>query len=431
MINHRIYKSVKHVGILMGLYVLFWPAVSMAQQYYDPGLLQRKINRKPVDYQAPGVRIGTFTLKPAVELVWEHHDNIFFLPNIEISDNIFHVVPRFTLNSDWSRHALNLRAYADFARYKDWDSQDFDDWLVDLDGRFDFKLGSAFNYRADYMHLHEDRGNSTAARGVKPTIVKFTGFGVGYYHTFNRVKATLGYRPQDIDYDNSFTLNGDIVDNQDRDRSEDTLTVRLDYEYSELSQIFVAYNGNKRDYDQQFDDEGYERSSDGYNIRLGAAWQMSGLIYGDLFVQYLKQDYDDPRLGDIDGYGLGADLEWTPNDRTSVSFNFANTVQETVLAGVSGYNSKLYSARLQYELRRNLMGNLRISYTDNDYKNNSSTEELSNTQVTRANIGLSYLFNRNFSLSAGYLYQKQKADNNSPDFEYTANRFFITLLMER
>jgi hypothetical protein len=431
VINHRIYKSTRHVGILLGLYVLLWPAVLMAQQYYDPGILQRNINRTPVEYQAPGVRVGSFLLKPVVDLAWEHNDNIFYLPNLEISDNIFHVRPYFTLDSDWSRHALNLQAYADFARYQDFDSQDFNDWLVQLDGRFDFKRGSAFNYKADYMHLHEDRSNSTAARGVEPTIVKFKGFDVSYYHTFNRLKASVGYRPQDIDYDNSFTLTGDIVDNQDRDRSQDVLTARLDYSYSELSQIFVAYNGNKRDYDQKFDNGGYERSSDGYNIRLGAAWEMSGLLNGDLYLQYQKQNYDDPRLPDIDGFGIGADLEWTPNDRTSVSFNFANTVQESVLDGVSGYNSKLYSARLQYELRRNLLGNARISYTNNDYENNSATEDLSNTKVTRANIGLSYLFNRYFSLNAGYLYQKQTADRSSPDFEYRANRFFITLLIER
>jgi hypothetical protein len=50
---------------------------------------------------------------------------------------------------------------------------------------------------------------------------------------------------------------------------------------------------------------------------------------------------------------------------------------------------------------------------------------LSSTEVTRADIGLTYLFNRNFSLSGGYAYERQ--DSNLGAFEYSANRLFILL----
>ncbi len=153
---------------------------------------------------------------------------------------------------------------------------------------------------------------------------------------------------------------------------------------------------------------------------------MTGVLTGDLYLQYISQDYDDPRFKKVTGFGIGANLDWTPTELTSVSIKFANTPQETTQQFTSGYYSSLYSARIQHELRRNILLNARLSYTDNDYEyDGTSTNSLLDTQVTRAGLGLSYLINRNFYLSGGYVYEKQNA--NETGFEYKTNRWFITL----
>jgi hypothetical protein len=372
--------------------------------------------------------MGSFVLNPGAELAWENNDNIFYRNNTEISDNIVHVRPWLNLNSDWNRHALNLTAYADIGKYRDFDSQDYEDWVVSLDGRVDVKRGSAFNYKASYLQLHEDR-SSTDSSGIEPAKFTFSGFDVAYKHGFNRLSAMLGYNLQDTDYDNNIDFAGDLIDNQDRDRSRDTVTLRADYAYSEKSALFFSYAANHLDYDQRFDNNGFRRSSDGSDIRGGIAWDMTGVIVGDFYLNYVEQKYDDPRFKKVDGFGIGADLEWTPTDLTSVSIRFANTPQETTQAGTSGYYSSLYSARVQHELRRNILINARFSYTDNQYEvSDPGATSLNGTEVIRAGLGMSYLFNRNFYLSGGYIYEKQ--DANTAEFKYTTNRLFMTLGLE-
>jgi hypothetical protein len=402
------------------------PSVSVAQQYYDPGLLQKTVDRKPVDYQSPGIRAGSFNLNAGAELAWENNDNVFYLQEDEISDNILHARPWLNLNSNWSRHALNLSAFADVASYTDYNSQNYTDSVISLDGRVDVKRGSAFNYKASYMNLHEDRSNPDSRQNIEPTEFNFSGVDVDYTHSFNRLTATLGYQYQDTDYKNGKDIQGDVVDNQDRDRSRDIWSLRMGYDYSERSNLFVEYAGNSVDYDQKYDSNGYQRSSDGYDLRGGIAWNMTGVLTGDLFLQYISQDYDDPSFNKVNGFGVGANLEWTPTRLTSVSVKFANTPQETTLAGASGYYSSLYSARVQHELRRNILINARVSYTDNNYEyDDPDAASLKDTQVTRAGVGLSYLINRHFNLSGGYVYERQSASDNY--FEYKTNRFFITL----
>jgi hypothetical protein len=420
-----IIKLTRLTSMLLTHGVLILPGISMAQQYYDPGLLHKTIDRKPADFQPPGVHLGGFVLQPGVELAYENNDNIFYLESDEISDSIIHVRPWANLNSDWSRHELNLSFYADIGRYDDFSSEDYEDWITSLNGHIEVKRDSNFNYTASYMQLHEDRSSPDDAGGINPTEFTYSGFNVGYGHTFNRLTAALNYDLADTDYSDNINGDGDILDNQDRDRSRNALMLRLDYELPGQNGIFFSATGNNVEYDQNINSSGFERSSSGYNFQGGMSWNMTGVLVGDLFLEYIKQEYDDPRFADVDGFGIGASLDWTPTELTNINILVRNGLQETTQGDTSGYFSTLYSARLQHELRRNWLLNARFSYTDNDYEvNGGSAGSLTDTQVIRAGAGVSYLFNRNFYVSAGYVYEKQNA--NATVFEYRTNRWFVT-----
>jgi len=423
--NTSIIKMFKRSALLITFGTLMLPGISVAQQYYDPGLLHKAIDRKPVDYQPPGSQLGSFTLHAGAELAYENNDNIFYLNNFEIDDSIFHIRPWANLNSDWSRHEMNLNFYADIGKYDEWDSQDYEDWVASLNGRVDVKRGSNFNYKASYMELHEDRSDPNGRQGIHPTEFSLSGLDVGYSHAFNRMTAGLNYDRTDTSYDNNINLDGDLIDNGDRDRTRDALALRLDYDMSGKRGVFFSAAANNLDYDQKFDRAGYERSSDGYNVRAGLSWDNTGVLVGDLYIEYLEQEYDDARFDKVDGFGLGAKLDWTPTELTNVSLLARNGPQETTQIGSSGYYSSLYSARIQHELRRNWLLNARVSYTDNDYGiKDESLTALTETEVIRAGAGVSYLFNRNFYISGGYVYEKQDANLNR--YQYATNRWFLT-----
>ncbi len=408
--------------------VLAAPAVH-AQQYFDPGLFQRNVQQKPDDYLARGARLGSFHFSPGVDLAWEHNDNVFYLPEDELDDDILHVRPWANLVSDWNRHSLNVSATADFANYRDYGANDYDDWVTQLDGRIDVRRDDWISYDAQWMHLHEDRRNPDARFGVEPTTFDYGGYGLGYDHVFNRLKLGAYYAHNFFDYDNNRTIDGDVIDNQDRDRESDRLTLRGDWQIGAESAIFASWGINSIDYDQPLDDNGFHRDSDGQSVAVGMSWDMTDLLTGDAFVGWSRQDYDDPTLRDVDGLNLGAGLTWTPRPATLVNVRFAGGPQETTQPGTSGYFSRLYSARLQQELRPNFLLHVRGSWTDNEYENAGvDNAELSDTDVTRWGVGLSYLFNRNFSLTAGYTRESQGANIDS--FEYDANRYFLSLGVE-
>jgi hypothetical protein len=253
---------------------------------------------------------------------------------------------------------------------------------------------------------------------------------VGYTHTFNRLTAELGYDRYDTTYDNNVKLDGEILYNGDRDRTRDALLLSLQYALSSgVRSVFFSAATNNVDYDQKVNQDGDNRSSDGYSVAGGVAFKLTGLLEGDLYLRYLDQSYDDPSFNNVSGVGIGGGLLWTPTEVTNVSFKFTNTPQETTQTGSSGYYSQLYAVRVQHELRRNLLANIRFFYTDNNYQNNGDGDSiLNNTGVYSIGLGLSYLVNRHINISGGYVYGKQTA--NSTLFDYTTNRLFVIVGFE-
>ncbi len=405
------------------------PGLATAQQYFDPGLFSTSIEQKPEDYQPPGARLGSFVLLPGAELAWEHNDNVFYTPDDERSDTVWHVRPWANLNSDWNRHALNVSAWGDFARYDDFGENDYEDWALRADGRVDVLQNSWFSADVSTYHLHEDRRDPAAGAPATPTEFDYDGYGLGYDHVFNRLKVGAYYNHNSFDYDNNVTGDGDFIDNADRNRDQDRYSLRADYQLGPETAVFGSYGWNSVDYDLPVDFEGYARGSDGSMLSAGVVWDMTDLLTGDLSANWSEQEYDDPRLKDVDGFGLGAGLTWTPRQTTLVAIRMAASPQDTTQPGTSGYMSRLYSARLQQEIRRNLLFNLRGSFTDNDYANpGEDAAELSSTEVTRIGVGLSYLFNRNLYITGGYSWEDQ--NGNTERFDYEVNRFFVTLGVE-
>jgi hypothetical protein len=403
------------------------PGPAPAQQYNDPGILQNAFLSKPANYQADGIRLGAFMLSPSLDLVYEDHDNIYYQNEDPVSDSVYHLRPRLTLSSGWSRHALGISVAGDFARYLDRDHEDYDDLNLAVDARIDVKRGKFFFVKAASMLLHEERSSPDDPGGVVPTDFSNRLLGIGYQHTFNRLTANLSLDHLETDFDDNLDENGQTIDNQDRDRSQDNVRLQLNYQIMPQRSVFLALGRNTIEYDRPADDAGFTRDSDGFEARAGMSFSITGVLEGSAWLEHVRQDYDDPRFGSVDDTGFGMALDWSPTRLTRLRLSAELAPLETTQAYSPGYVGTHYSVRLQHELRRYLVMHARLSYLDNAYTltPDAPADALVSTDITRAEIGFSYLFNPRVQLTAGFTREKQ--DANIRIEQYDANRFFLTL----
>jgi hypothetical protein len=402
------------------------PVKVQAQFYDDPGLGQKPVAAYPQDYKPLGIRAGSFMLHPGVQLAFEYTDNVFFTENNKKSDMVYHIRPYVTAQSTWSRHSLNVTLSADIAFFGTYDRQDYTDYFLDASGRVDVKTNSFFSYNLNYMDLHQDRSNRDSIQGFEPTRYHTFGGSFGYDHTFNRLSVGASYNPQWLDYDNSVSLTGEVIDNQDQDRQGDIWSFNAGYQFQTDMRAFVTYAPYSVKYDEDIN-SGYDRSGNGYSLSGGVNFNITGKLNGDLYASYHDRTYDDPELPDDNGWGLGAGLQWNPTYLTSVYGRIDSGIEESTNLFSSGYFRRQYSVRADHELTPFLQLNAFVSYTDNDYTQipGAPAEAREYDNIWRSGIGLNWFINRYFYLNASYGWEQ--LETNVPNDGYTVNRVWLTL----
>jgi hypothetical protein len=414
-----------------GLFLSLFSASALAQNYDNPGLGEKPVSRHPQDFKPLGIRAGGFMLHPGVQLAAQWTDNVFYTELDKRDDLIWHIRPYITAQSNWSRHAFNVRLAADVARYNEYDFRDYEDYFLLINGRIDVRNRSYLSYNLDFMRLHEDLNNRDAEQGFEPTTYDMYGGTLRYDHTFNRLSIGVGYTLNKLDFDNAYSLQDGIIDNQDRDRTTGTGEIRLGYQFQTDKQAFVSLQSNDVEYDLPVDRNGFHRDNSGWTGNAGMSFTITNTMNGDLYVSYLEREYDDPRLSDISGWALGASLQWAPSRLTSVGFNVSSGIEETTSAYASGYFMTLYSLRIDHELMRNVQLSGFVSYRNNDYELLPNAPEFARDEddVWQAGLGVNYFVNRHVFFNLAWTYET--LDSNVPLDDYDRNNIWLTLSLER
>ena len=289
-------------------------------------------------YAPLGIRLNSFYVFPVLEFGISHDDNIFRLPEQNgrttgafvdgpVSDNILTTVGSVTVNSDWSRHALDGKAVIDLGKFDEFSGEDYSNYDFGVSGKLDVKRGSYFTGKTGFRRTDEDR-NSVEDRevdpgasaeeifGIEPTSLSAQYVGVGFDYKPARLGVSLDLDYKTLDYDDVTNAFNGNVDNDDRDRTLVDALLRISYEVRPKRSIYIEGNVDSVDYDQQFDSSGIERSSDGFQSAIGMNFDLSNLLLGDVYIGHVDRDYDNPTQSDIDSTSAGANLKWFPTRLT-------------------------------------------------------------------------------------------------------------------
>ena len=350
-----------------------------------------------------------------------YDDNIYATDVNETDDFITTLKASVDVNSNWSRHALNVNAGVTDYLYADNSDEDSVDWNLGINGLIDVTRDTQINGGLTYQQLHEDRGDPNAvAAASEPTSYSLLTGTAGLDQRFNRVTARVSGTYNEYDYDDVVSTVGVVIDQDYRDRSETGEALRLGYDVSPDTNVFVQGSLNQRSYDQSPPVVAVNRDSDGYAVVAGSDFRLSNLLQGEIFAGFQSQSYDDPTLSEVSGLAYGASVEWYATPLTTVTLDATSSIEETTTVGASGFVSNSVGLRIDHELLRNVLLNGTVSYATNDYEGIARTDD-----TIRAGLGVDYLLNRNFTLGLGYDYKDR--DSNTAGNDYTVNQVGFTL----
>jgi hypothetical protein len=353
----------------------------------QPPRKRLKVDDDP--FGAVGDYAGSFLIKSAVELSGGYDTNPGRLPQ-EKGLPFWVVAPEFLAVSDWERHALvadlrgsftgyggNLPATVDGAASPSPTNVDRPNFNGHVDGRFDISEDTHLTAQARLLVSTDNPGSPNIQAGLAryPVYASFGGT-FGFDQKFNRLEISAGATVDRTVYQDSTLTDGTTSTNDDRNYNQYGGLARVSYELTPALKPFVEVEGDSRVHDQPLDRDGYARDSTGGYAKGGTSFEFSRLLTGEISLGYSERDYVDPRLGRLDGLLTAGSLVWTPTPLTTARFVSSTSIDETIVPGVSGVLTHLYTVEVDHDFRRWLTAIGKFTYGTLDYQGDGRFDKI-------------------------------------------------------
>ena len=410
--------------ITVGVVIILCLPSTLAAQTSDTTTQSQEQKKEDFTSQAaeptaPRSRIGNFLITPYLDVGQLYDDNIFALPFAEIDDMVTVINPSVSIKSDWQLHQINMDAWASIGRYHEYDQENYEDYGLSGDFRYDLATKSNIFGSLGYKKAHEDRSSPDESFGFTPTFYSRIDAALGMSHNFGSLWTRLGVTRDAFDFDNNESRFGPI-NNDDRDRNMDAAGIRLGYPVATKVDLFAQATYDRRAYDDTPDDNGYVRNSDGSRLAAGVIVNPGRGLNIELLAGSLRQNYEDPRFSNISTPDYGADLIWRPSRASRFSLLLDRTLEETTLAGASSYLNDMISTRVDHQLQYNLSVSAYGALSQLDYQGIERTDDL-----VSAGFGIKYSFSKPFFLALDYDFLRRDSTDEIAD--YYRNNVFLSV----
>jgi len=400
-------------GVVTGGRGVLYAQVSLPKEPTE----QSPLSTQTIQPDPSKFRVGSFLLNPVLTVSELYDDNIFATRKDEQDDFITIISPSLQIQSDWKQHKLNVLSGANIARYANDDLQNYEDYWVEADGRYDLSGRANVFGGARFSHLHIPRTSPNEVFGLKPTIYREIGSHMGIFKRWENVSIRLGGTFERLDFDDVPSNTGEI-NNDDRDRNSYGAGSRLGYLLSPRYEAFFQGAYDNRTYDAArccaSGGSLFDRNSQGFNIATGLNLKLTDTLTAELLGGYLSQNYADSSLKDVSTVDFGGLFRWRAAPATTVRGFLDRSVEETIVEGASSYVNTQVGARVSHRIEPRLTVNVNFGYSHVDFQGISRLDH-----VIEGGAGFKYRFHPNFFLTADY--QLLHRDSNVRTVDYFQN----------
>ena len=382
--------------------------------------VKRKNEADP--YAAPGISLGTFTLKPTFDtgMRWtSNSDNSANGKAALLSESSL----RLRADSNWSQHRLGFEAAGAWQKSLTGPKTSDPDFSLGTDFQFDFSNRTALTGTLGWSYSKEAASSPASVVGAlsRPDLSKLTG-SLGIAHDAGIIKASAKLNAERGTYGNATDSLGVSVSQQDRDNTYFGLTLRAGYNVSSELSPFIEGEIGRRVFDNATDSFGLNRAATRYAIRAGVEANLSEKLKGDIALGYLVENIDDSALEDIAGLSLAGNINWSPMRGTNVALTALTTVEGSSSATSSGSLLNGVTLALTRKVRENLDLNANAGISLRNYSGPSPNEI-----TLSAGAGFVYWFNRYVGLNSRIAHQSVLSSDTARQSQSNSVYLGITL----
>jgi hypothetical protein len=400
--------------------VLVYPGAAGEARPLRPG--ETVLDRPRPEVTDSGGRIGRIWIRPSVTSALTFDDNVFADDTRRRSDLLLRIAPEVVAETDWRGHQASVSGTAERGVYRRESGENYLDLAAQAFGRVQVTRRLHASATARWTRRHMPRRAANVPDGAAaPTIYTERSSEVLAGHRGDVLELRARLRARRLDYDDVAARGGGTVNNDDLDRWEGELDLTQRARLTDRLEPFLRTRINLRRYAELIDDRGFLRDSYGHRTVGGVTWRPTGLTTVEAFGGVRQQIYADPRFEPLFEPTAGFSLTGSPTQLTSVSLGLDQTVRETVEPGASGRLVNGARARIDHELRRDLLVRLDGRYARDDYRGTDRED-----RHLAAGLSMIYFASRHLHARLAVRHTRRDSDG-APDRSFRRNRITLSL----
>ncbi len=345
-----------------------------------------------------GITVGSFVFYPEIYSQLITSNNLFASKSDQKSALGTQITPAFRLRSDWNNHQLEFYGTSRHRRWRDFSSENTDEFELRTRGRFDITRRTSLEGGGRYEQSFEGRGANELPDGAATPAKthKTTLFGQ-VNHRFNRLGFRFRGELIQNEYDNVVLNSGAVSNNHQRDYDEHLVSLRTSYEFSPRLSVYADAQLGQRIFSQKRDDNGFAQGSESWLGALGARIELSSNLSLLGRFGYRRIAPDEARYGDLEGVVYDARLIWLPTRLTTLTIDGKTEFEETTQSGSPGSLNRSASGTLDHFWTHRFSTKFTAGYEVRDYAGIRQIDK-----ELRLGLGTTYLLSRSWSIDAGY-----------------------------
>ena len=370
----------------------------------DPGVTVA--SRTLPDFQAGGVRAGSFIIRPQVTESAGYDSNVL---GTTVPHGSALVLTSASLDavSDVSRMTVRASLSVDDTKYLQQPTQNFTNWQASLGGSYD--LGRDV-VSASYTHLDL---NLTNLNLDTPQLNQAINFKIDDVHIDYRVPISRVFIVPAIDVSNYSYSSGSILGTNNaysqsyRDRVVVMPAVTVGYEFSPRRSALVLVRDSVSSYTNP--QSGFPtRNYNDLAVLAGLDYDLNGILRFRILGGYEVRTFSASAYKTIQSPVVEASAAWNPTNLTTITGTAQRRIQDSADEDTAAFTETSVRVRVDHEYLRNVRLRATAGYYIDEYGQGGGNQNL----IT-VGTGVDYFLNRNVSLSASYDFAARTSSNTT------------------
>ncbi len=383
---------------------------------------------RPDSYNFPGVRVGSFIIRPRVQESVGYDSNVDGVQNGRGSAAIV-TDASLSAESDWGRNSVRANLTVDDQRYPDSPLENQTNWTAGVGGTYEIGRDQ-FSGSYTHLNLYETSRDLASVAVVQPLGFQIDDFEFSYK---TNTRGRLSFVPNgDVllyRFDN-MPVPGTTVSEEYQNRNvyEGGLTTL--FELAPERNLVLVTRGTHIQYVTLVDDIP-NRDSNGGTILAGIDYRANGAFRYRALIGYQVRAYVNAQFKTISAPIAEASVSWSPTRLTRLTATLRRGIEDAADTTIGGYVFTGGRIDLDHELKRDVFLNAYVQAENANFGSASSVPPAfaflqSSGSQTIVNTGASVTWAINRHLRAGLSYGFTERFATAPS-RYVENVFLLSM----